>query len=253
MARFFYWGKVIDKPAKQRYQEYMDYNVYCDESCHLEHDPWNIMVLGCVWLPAREVKKVSNRLRDLKLRYDYKWETKWTRVSPGALEMYQAILDYFWDEPNLKFRAVVVNDKKELDHKRFNAGSADAFYYKMFYQAIKHIIDPRETYRVYIDKKDTWSAVRTENLRDILRTKFQDYRGESIARIQQVRSHESQLVQLCDLLIGALSYHNRGLKESPAKQQLVQQLSERALQDLGMRSSFGARKFNIFFFDPQKN
>jgi len=27
------------------------YNVYCDESCHLENDNQKIMVLGAVWSP----------------------------------------------------------------------------------------------------------------------------------------------------------------------------------------------------------
>ena len=28
-----------------------EYNFYCDESCHLEHDNSNVMVLGAVWCP----------------------------------------------------------------------------------------------------------------------------------------------------------------------------------------------------------
>ena len=42
----------------------MLYNVYCDETCHLEHDGINDMVIGAVWCPhygksIRELKKLK--------------------------------------------------------------------------------------------------------------------------------------------------------------------------------------------------
>ena len=30
------------------------YNIYCDESCHLEHDHLGVMALGAVWCPAEK-------------------------------------------------------------------------------------------------------------------------------------------------------------------------------------------------------
>lgn len=29
----------------------MKYNVYCDESCHLEHDNSSVMILGAMYCP----------------------------------------------------------------------------------------------------------------------------------------------------------------------------------------------------------
>ena len=40
----------------------MIYNVYCDESCHLEHDGINPMLLGCVWCPESEKKDFRDRI-----------------------------------------------------------------------------------------------------------------------------------------------------------------------------------------------
>ena len=37
----------------------MLYNVYCDETCHLEHDNSNVMVLGAVWCPQSKLKEVN--------------------------------------------------------------------------------------------------------------------------------------------------------------------------------------------------
>ena len=35
------------------------YNVYCDESCHLEHDRQSIMVLGAVWCPLEKTRAIK--------------------------------------------------------------------------------------------------------------------------------------------------------------------------------------------------
>ncbi len=29
-------------------------NIYCDASCHLEHDQQRVMVLGAIWMPAED-------------------------------------------------------------------------------------------------------------------------------------------------------------------------------------------------------
>jgi hypothetical protein len=35
------------------------FNIYCDESCHLEHDQQKAMVLGAVWCPLEKIKKIE--------------------------------------------------------------------------------------------------------------------------------------------------------------------------------------------------
>jgi hypothetical protein len=32
------------------------FNVYCDESGHLEHDPLGVMVLGAIWCPQEKTR-----------------------------------------------------------------------------------------------------------------------------------------------------------------------------------------------------
>ena len=50
------------------------FNIYCDESCHLENDDFSAMVLGAVWCPdshhkylARKVKQLKKSLRSLQI------------------------------------------------------------------------------------------------------------------------------------------------------------------------------------------
>jgi len=42
------------------------YNLYCDESCHLEHDRQPVMVLGAVWCPLKKAREISVHIREIK-------------------------------------------------------------------------------------------------------------------------------------------------------------------------------------------
>ena len=64
------------------------YNIYCDESCHLENDGKPIMLLGGIWCPIEEVKRLAAELRDIKNRYKATGELKWTKVSKARQDFY---------------------------------------------------------------------------------------------------------------------------------------------------------------------
>ena len=61
------------------------FNIYCDESSHLENDRQSVMILGAVWCPLEKVREISVRLREIKERNGLKphFEIKWTKVSPA--------------------------------------------------------------------------------------------------------------------------------------------------------------------------
>ena len=72
-------------------------------------------------------------------------------------------------------------------------------------------------------------------------------------RVQQVRSHESELLQLADLLIGALTYANRGFATSAAKVAILERLRGRlGAEVLTRTSAFAAVKFNILVWRAQE-
>lgn len=60
----------------------MKYNIYCDESCHLQHDGNDIMVIGGVFCLKHKVGRINKDIRKLKEKYDIKnVEIKWHNVS----------------------------------------------------------------------------------------------------------------------------------------------------------------------------
>ncbi|HIK15820.1 MAG TPA: DUF3800 domain-containing protein [Leptolyngbyaceae cyanobacterium M33_DOE_097] len=223
------------------------FNVYCDESCHLENDHQSAMILGAVWCPVEKVREISNRLREIKLRHGLKkdFEVKWTKVSPAKQQFYLDIIDYFFDDDDLHFRALIIPDKSKLDHVGYQQDH-NTWYYKMYFNMLKVILDPHACYRIYIDIKDTNSAEKVSKLHEVLVSAIFDFSRKIVERLQTVRSHEIEILQLADLLIGAVSHLNRGLAGSSAKQAIIERIRERSGYSLTRNTLVKENKVNIF-------
>ncbi|PYD81501.1 hypothetical protein CFR80_11250 [Komagataeibacter oboediens] len=223
------------------------YNVYCDESCHLEHDGVPVMAWGAITCPKSAVRNVAEKIRTLKMSHGLstKFEAKWTKISPAKLSFYLGLIDLFLSEDCLNFRGLVVPDKQVLDHSRFDQSHND-WYYKMYFVMLRHIFCAQHRYCIYLDIKDTCGGPKTRKLHEVLANTLHDFNQQTIQRVQQIRSHESELLQITDILIGALTYANRGLKTSQAKSAIVTKIQTRlGTNALNCTSSFSATKFNI--------
>ncbi len=223
------------------------FNIYCDESCHMENDHQNVMVLGAVWCPLEKVREICVRIREIKRNHVMKpdFEIKWTKVSPAKLEFYLNLVDYFFDDDDLHFRALIVPDKSKLRHEDFGQ-SHDDWYYKMYFDMLKVIFNPECRYRIYLDVKDTRGAAKVKKLHDVLCNNMYDFSREIIERVQIVRSHEVEILQIVDLMIGTISYVNRGLSDSAAKLALVERIRKRSGYELTRTTLLRENKVNLF-------
>lgn len=228
------------------------YNVYCDESCHLENDRQPVMLLGAIWCPKSHVKKTSDEIRGIKSKHNARGELKWVKVSKARQRFYLELVDYFFSTPQLHFRCLVVDDKSKLNHDYFNLGSHDTFYYKMYYSMLKTILSPENKYHIYIDIKDTRSQNKVNKLREVLCNNVYDFTKQMIVNIQHIRSNESELLQLADFLIGAVSYKNRKLNENSAKVLIGSTIEKKTGQSLCLSTSLFKDKFNLFVFSPSE-
>ncbi len=230
----------------------MEYNIYCDESCHLENDNSKVMVLGAIWCPKEKRKEIFTRIREIKVQYGLPqtFEIKWNKVSPAKVDFYLQLIDYFFDDDDLHFRALVVPDKTVLNHRFFNQ-THDTFYYKMYFDMLKVILAPVNAYNIYIDIKDTRSQEKVEHLCQVLRNNHYDYDNKIIKKVQQIQSHEAEALQLADLLIGAIGYFHRGLNSNQAKLQLIDRMQERSGYNLRHSTLYREDKTNLFIWHPQ--
>jgi CxxC motif-containing protein len=232
-------------------------NIYCDESCHLKNDGENAMVLGAVWCKEYKKNEIFSRIKEIKAKHGLvpkvvrlkqthipSFEVKWNKVSDSKLEFYKELIDYFFTDDDLHFRVVVVPNKKELDYVTYNH-THDTFYYKMYFLMIEGILNPEHKHSIYIDIKDTRSRDKVHKLEDVLRNSQIDFSKQIIKKVQQIRSHEVELVQMADLLIGAISYVHRNLQSSAAKNSLVELIRHRSKYSLLRSTLIKESKFNI--------
>jgi len=228
-------------------------NIYCDESCHLENDGNDIMLLGAVWCPKSKVKEINLAIREIKEQNylpSYR-EMKWSRLSESKRKAYLDLVDYFFDEDTLNCRILVVRNKNKLNHAAFDQSHND-WYHKMYFNMLKVIIRPYEQYHIYLDIKDTNSSQKVEKLHDVLCSSNYDFSRNIVEKIQTVRSHEVQIMQLTDILLGALSYHLRGYSKVKAKNEIIGLIKKRSGYSLNSNTLYREDKFNLFYLDLQE-
>jgi hypothetical protein len=113
---------------------------------------------------------------------------------------------------------------------------------------LKVIFIPSNSYNIYIDIKDTKSQDKIDKLARILRSNHYDYNKKIIKHIQQVKSHEVELLPLADLLIGAIGYHHRKLETNEAKLSIIKRIQERSNYSLNNSTLYREDKLNLFIW-----
>lgn len=227
------------------------YNLYIDESCHLEHDDQTVMCIGYIKIKQNNYHKFKDQIKKIKLKYKSPTEIKWNKLSSSRLPLYKNLVDYFFNN-DIDFRCILVKNKKNLNHEKFNRGDHNAFYYKLIYLLLnnQNTIPPDSNYRVILDIKDTRGKERLNKLEESLM--YKNHGDSPFIHFQNIRSHENELLQFTDLFIGAITYKARGqhLQNncSEAKCSIVKYLEEKSGYSLDNGTEPWEQKFNIFNF-----
>lgn len=235
-----------------------EFNVYIDESCHLENDKQPVMLVGCVKVQASEKIRLGQLFNEIRKSYKSPTELKWNTLSQSRLRLYTALIDAFFMETGLSFRCVLIKNKSNLDHEAFNQGDHDQFYYKVVYQLLNTPwMMPSQSgdgdlniYKVFLDIKDTRGRERLTKLKDVFDTKHEGF--SQFKSFQHLHSHDSFWIQLTDFLMGAVSYKARNADVKPAaslvKKAVVDYLEKESGYSLNQGTPPWESKFNIFDF-----
>jgi hypothetical protein len=226
-------------------------NIYCDESCHLPSDHMASMVLGALCCFKSKVEDHKAQINEIKEKHGIPkhFEMKWSKISPAQLNFYLDIIDWFFDSPTLWFRGWIIPDKSILDHNSFSQ-THDDWYYKMYFYLLRNLIDKKYGFHIYLDIKDTRSRMKLVKLQEVLQNANYDFDRNIVKKMQHVHSHQVDLLQVADILIGALSYKARGLKQSQAKLKIIELIKSRTGMSLEHNSLISDKKFNIYFWRP---
>jgi hypothetical protein len=229
----------------------MQYVVYCDESRHDGGLNARFMAIGTLWVPRYRKAALTKALRELFRNQGLHAEVKWSKVSAHRLDSYKRIVDFFFADPELRFRVIVV-DQERFDPERFHGGDRELGFYKFYYEVLHRWMEPGNEYLVLLDFKQNQSAGRYHDLRTVLTRKL---KGEArILDLTVIDSSETPLAQLCDVLTGAVAaawckFAAAGTPKADLAEYIA---SRRGLPSMRIASASPAiSKFNVFQIELQ--
>ena len=56
------------------------YNIYCDESCHLQNDKQPVMLIGCTWCPIEEVTSFWIEYQNFRDKLEKKYKQRFNNT-----------------------------------------------------------------------------------------------------------------------------------------------------------------------------
>jgi hypothetical protein len=229
----------------------MNYKIFCDESNHLYSDKSDIMVIGGISCDSTQVEYINRYIKHLKHKHNANNELKWTKLNSNKKEFYKELLEFFFSRVDMRFNAQIVINKSNLNHDRYNDGEADKFYYKMYYYALMPFLKPSNSFNIFMDYKDTKGGQRVKKLNEVVKNSFY---GQIETNYTIIHSHESQIMQLCDILIGAIGYKNRKDIEhsSQIKNHIIETIENLSGFILDDSTPQWEEKFRMFVFHPRR-
>lgn len=255
-------------------------NIYSDESRHRGE---RFLLLGGLWVRTLDVPAVESQIREIRNKHGYrndagKWidflgEFKWTKVSNKYLPVYKDIVDLFFrlvDGGKIRF-CVMLIDTHNPKVQKYDNIKRDG-YFKLLYQLYLHNCRVPGVYKIYPDKiTNPQHAVNLETLRITLNKalikKFnklvnpENRLEQYVANITPVDSKKVQILQIVDVIIGAIGYfQNRHFQESganKAKVELMKHVFDKLIYSgtikiVGKKYMIArSTRFNIWLFRPK--
>lgn len=225
----------------------MDFEVYCDESGQQflttqgsRFDKY--VLIGGLWIEASHHEKHKSKIKRLREIHRVHGEFKWNRVSPSRQEFYRDLVELFFAEP-MSFRCLVL-PAEQLDATRFHEADEELMFYKFYYQLLHHWISDFNRYCIFVDLKTNRVQSRIRTLEKVLQNA--NPRAE-ILSVQALPSRELDLLQLTDVLLGAVSSRFHARTTSTAKLAVVEAV-EAHLRHPIRPTTRRASKFNVFCF-----
>lgn len=206
------------------------YSIFIDESSQTDN---RFLVLGAVVAPSSSVPGIEAALLASRLPELPSGEMKWAKVSRSKIEAYRRFVSAFFTFPELHFHGLVV-DTFQLQHGIFNSGDRDVGFNKEIYQLVLKCgrLYAKPIFHVFPDRRSTRHS--TEELRTIINHGMHKKHGRArewpVRKLQFRDSKEVPLLQVADLMSGAIAYHLNGHVAQPGASEARKLLSTTILE-----------------------
>lgn len=243
----------------------MIHHIFCDES---RQNADRYMVIGGLIISQPDMGIVNATLQRFRDEEHMHAELKWTKVTNQKLDKYLRFVDFFFALNNtdrVHFHSVVI-DNHQLNHHKFNQGDRELGFYKFYYQLLVNCFgkcyardkNGENYFIVHPDKRHTSYPIN--RLRHILNAGMAKKHGiqhSPFLSIEPQDSKKSDLAQVNDIIVGAISFHKNGghliAGTREAKKRLAAHIAEQAgMSNLGDSTRFGWQRFKVWNFRLSK-
>lgn len=227
--------------------------VYVDESCA---DGGNrYLIHGALFLRGAQIAPLRAAIEATVVASGLSDEVKWSGITRAKRNRELAVADHYFDGATdrslahgRRFQCLVV-DQHRLDVSGYHDGDRDVCFYKCLYALlVKRIAEyamPGEDVQVVLDQRSTLRYDLAE-LRAVLNNAMRRDLGERAPILRTVTyrdSRDCRLLQLSDLLTGAVGFHQNGKHRvagaSEHKRAVASHIAARAsLPDLRLENSW---------------
>ncbi|KKM12709.1 hypothetical protein SY88_02250 [Clostridiales bacterium PH28_bin88] len=252
----------------------MSTKIYCDESRITQY---KYRVLGGIWIKADQGWNFVNDFHHIcreavgVLPAHMKWGNVPTKPTSKYMPFYTELIDLYFSynqRGHMFFCAIVVDPAYDIDHKIINHGDPEEGFYKLYFQLIFRKLDWKEKYHIRLAYRDVAKKInpvqefaRLTDLKNalnhwVIRESGYTLPTGPVASIQSRPAKERRLIQLADILMGAVGYHWHEMQMKPEASEGKTFLANYIASKLGRKSlAFTTypsdRLFNIFYFRPR--
>jgi hypothetical protein len=225
---------------------------YIDESSQTGH---KYLVLGSLAIFTSKVEGACDRLKAARDEHNHTGELCWTKVSNYKFGTYVDWIKVFGSlarARQARFTALVLRADQQ-DHARWNEGDSELGFNKLIYQLLLHRVGCRYgrewPINGYLDSRTT--KHHPEEMRKMLNAALARDHGIRTSPFRRMHfrdSKESDLIQLTDILTGAVAFHFNGHARKPDTRPAKTLLCEsiRTLHNQGyVRSQFDIWPFRF--------
>jgi hypothetical protein len=229
-------------------------HVYCDES---QTSGVRFTVYGGIVIPATSVPVFDEVMQEWRKTTHMFHEIAWEKVSKSYLDGFKSLVDLAFDhiaQEHFDFKAVVFDSHD----RRYVRGDKEQGFYKLYYQFLLKKFVPyamSDDHRLYVYIDERTTKYKLSTLHAVLNNGIRATTartGEIVKKVEPRNSKECNLIQVADLLMGAIGYQCNGLDKrleaARHKVELARYIAEKAGVKTLTENIWGRPEFEIWRF-----
>lgn len=231
--------------------------ISCDES---GVDGSRFYGFGSLWMAWQRRGDFAASMAELRARHRYDHEFKWNRASRHNLAACRALVEMFFRQRWLSFHCIMI--EKAQVRREFHDGDYDLARRKHFTMLLTNKIqrcrqqhrNREQTFRIWVDPIASRYKKADEVVEVIANSVLRKVFGRQrpVDKVITRDSKETDAIQLCDVLLGAVLAAWQGKSSGEPKDNLQKWIAHHlGWVDLKSDTRHWERKFNIWrFYDP---